>query len=151
MEEGPDIVLVESKLVLSGVEETCHVPVCNLHALRIPRRTRRVDHVREILAVDLVFEICVNLCLDLFRVVVQILLCKHDLHTRICLYPRQTLTRIRRIEGHISTAGFQDTEKPDQHLCITFHADADLRLWSNPESPQIVTQLIRSSIQLTVS
>src|ERR1051325_9222475 len=86
------------------------VAMRNEDALRFARRTRGVDHVSEILAINRGFKIRVNLRFNLVRVALQIFRCDYDLRTRIGQHPGQTFTRMRRIKWQITSPGFEHAQ-----------------------------------------
>src|SRR5919205_2526718 len=61
-------------------------------------------------------------------------------HARILQHVGETLSRITRIEGHVSATRFEDREQCDYPIERTIHANANHYFGTHAESPQVVRQ-----------
>ncbi|MMZ55734.1 hypothetical protein D1872_175990 [compost metagenome] len=88
------------------------------HALRLPRCTRRVDHIRQIVRTGPPLQVGTILVIHRLRsiqhqhlaidncFVHQMTLCQQQLRTRVIQHIADTLFRIGWIDGYICTSGF---------------------------------------------
>ena len=62
----------------------------------------------------------------------------------------ETLIRQGRVERHVDPARLEDRQQADQRLRRALQADTDNRLWADTTGTQMMGQLIRPRIQLTI-
>ncbi len=135
----------------------------DLHTLRLPRRPRRINHIRQLLRIThhlrrhrrtlrnhRPITIKTNNLDPLHRQPLnQPLLRQHNRRPRIRQHKRLTLHRIRRINRHIRTTRLQHPQQPHKHLHRPLNTNPHQHLRPHPTTHQKRRQPRRTLIQLT--
>src|SRR5258707_15864614 len=78
-------------------------------------------------------------------------LCHYQWSSGILQEHRQSSGRIGRVQGHVGSPGFQDTESSNGQLDGPLHAESNRNVGSNPEGAQAMGELVRATVQLPIS
>src|SRR5258708_34587031 len=78
-------------------------------------------------------------------------LCHYQWSSGILQEHRQSSRRIGRVQGHVGSPGFQDTESSNGQFDGPLHAESNRNVGSNPEGAQAMGELIRAGVQLPIS
>src|SRR6185437_15256290 len=163
VKQRPHILRVELKPPLRRPQQPGHVPVRHHHSLRLPRRSRGVDHVGGILRSHPHPSPPSALSLHFFSVQIHHLpaFLRPFLHPPSLRYQHpdpgifddvaQPLTRMMRIQRHVGGPCFQDAHYPHHHLQAPLHAQPHQLLRTRTRSPQTSRQLVGALVQLAVA
>ena len=145
--------------------QAAHRTVRHAHPLRLPRRPRRVDHVRQVLRHRSARHRRVALQIDRHPPRVQAhdrpavrrqpvpkpLLRDHHPHLPVPQHERQPLRRVRRVQRKVRPTRLQDRERRHHQPRRALHAQPHPSLDPHPQPPQVPRQPVRPPIQLPVA
>src|SRR5215213_1140114 len=69
---------------------------------------------------------------------------------RVLQHQRETLPRLRSVEGNVRSAGFEHAKHCADHLQRMIEQQHDERLWSYAECAESMGELVRTLIQIAV-
>ncbi|CFL20531.1 Uncharacterised protein [Burkholderia pseudomallei] len=164
------VVRADAGLLAHRAEQVREISMLDHHALRAPRRTRCVDHVRERRQCARIpagggVRVVIRTRVDRRPVRVE----QHDGYAgvspvvpprgfsqqqrgaRVVDDVREPLGRIRGIERQIGAARFQDAEQPDHHVDRALERERDDALRARAVRAQIVREAIRTPVQRRVA
>ncbi|KAF2389020.1 hypothetical protein FX983_06550 [Pseudomonas frederiksbergensis] len=164
VEQGPNVLWAEVEPRLSRREQPSNVAVFNHHALRQTGRTRGVDHVGQVRRRQ-AFNIRIG---DGFALPAAAIKINHRHRDRLQQPPRGGLSqhrnrravfqqvadpvlRIRRVQRHITGAGLQDPQQPDDHLQTTLDANRHPIIRANTQPDQVMGDLVGPGVEFAVS
>ncbi len=135
-----------------GLAMHAQAPVRHRHALGLPCRARRVDHVRQVLGAHWHAHRTAQLRLGARLVQTDhrdagrhvqtrsaVVVSHHHLHRGVGHHVRQPLARVLRIERHIGSARLPDAQHPYHHLHGSRDAEPHQRLRPHPALHELVS------------
>ncbi len=164
VEQRPGVLRSEAVPRLRGREQPRHVAVLDHHALRLPRRTRGVDHISEAARIQpfhhriVARRIAFAWRIDIdhrHRQPAQHLaragLHQHRQRRAVAQRVSKPLGRVSRVQRHVTGAGLQHAQQPGDHARAALHADrhAIVRLHAQPD--QAMRDAIGPRVQLAVA